>query len=70
MEEPILSWHLKNGPAMSTLQKGGWDYVILQEFSTLGGELGKPEVGDAEPFYASVRQFVPKILQPGRNRYC
>jgi hypothetical protein len=60
-----LEWHLKNGPAMSLLQAGGWDYVILQEFSTLGGEIGKPEVGDPEPFYASVRQFVPKILAAG-----
>lgn len=60
-----LEWHLKNGPAMSLLQAGGWDYVILQEFSTLGGEIGKPEVGDPEPFYDSVRQFVPKILAAG-----
>src|SRR5665213_1499552 len=27
-----LDWHLKNGPAMSLLQAGGWDYVVLQEF--------------------------------------
>lgn len=60
-----LEWHLKNGPAMSLLQAGGWDYVILQEFSTLGGPIGKPEVGDPEPFYDSVRQFVPKILAAG-----
>ncbi len=60
-----LEWHLKNGPAMSSLQAGRWDYVILQEFSTLGGEIGKPEVGDPEPFYASVRQWVPKIRAVG-----
>jgi len=50
---------------VSLLQSGGWDYVVLQEFSTLGGEIGKREVGDREPFYASVRQFVPKILAVG-----
>ena len=60
-----LDWHLTNGPAMSLLQAGGWDYVILQEFSTLGGEIGKPEVGDPEPFYANVRQWVPKIRAAG-----
>ena len=60
-----LDWHLKNGPAMSLLQAGGWDYVVLQEFSTLGGEIGKPEVGDPEPFYANVRQWVPKIRAAG-----
>jgi hypothetical protein len=60
-----LEWHLTNGPAMSLLQKGGWDYVVLQEFSTLSGEKDQPFIGDPEPFYASVRKWVPKIRAAG-----
>ena len=32
-----LAWHLQNGPAVRALEKGGWDFVNIQETSLLPG---------------------------------
>ena len=66
-----LVWHLENGPAMPALEKGGWDFVSIQETSLLpGGSMvgGKPVVGDpakAGGFYDSVREMVKRIRAKG-----
>jgi hypothetical protein len=66
-----LAWHLENGPAMPALEKGGWDFVSIQETSLLpGGSMvgGKPVVGDpAKPggFYDSAREMVKRIRAKG-----
>ena len=66
-----LAWHLANGPAVPTLEKGGWNFVNLQDLSLLpGGSMveGKPVVGDpAKPggFYDSAREWVKRIRAKG-----
>jgi hypothetical protein len=55
-----LKWHLENGSAIKQLQAGGWDYLVLQEHSLLGGddEDEEPVVGDVGEFFDSVREWV------------
>jgi hypothetical protein len=66
-----LSWHLANGPAVPALEKGGWDFVNLQETSLLPGGTnipGKFKIGDpAQPggFYDSVREWVKRVRAKG-----
>jgi hypothetical protein len=62
-----LRWHLENGPALKSLSSGKWDFVILQEQSTLDGKDvdGKATVGDYGPFHASVREWVKRIRGTG-----
>ena len=63
----LLRWHIDSGPAMGALQSGKWDYVVLQEQSQLGGGMveGKPVVGKADAFHASVRELVRRIRARG-----
>ena len=58
-----LKWHLENGPALQLIQAGGWDHVVLQEQSLLGGRMinGKAIVGDPRRFFGSVRWLVGEI---------
>jgi hypothetical protein len=62
-----LKWHLENGSAVQQLQTGGWNYVVLQEQSLLGGSVvdGKTVVGAPVEFYASVREWVRRIRATG-----
>lgn len=48
----------------------GWDYVVLQEQSTLGeGRYvdGVPKVRDPADFHAAVRAIVPEVVGSGAN---
>ena len=58
-----LRWHLENGPAMSLLESGGWDYVVLQEHSLLGADTNRqpPVMGGAANFHESTRELVRRI---------
>jgi hypothetical protein len=58
-----LRWHLENGPALKMLDTGEWDFVVLQEQSTLNGKEidGKLVLGEYGPFHASVRDWVKRI---------
>jgi hypothetical protein len=60
-----LKWHLENGSALKQLQAGGWNYVILQEQSLLGGRFvdGKAVVGDPKEFFDSTREWARRIRQ-------
>lgn len=62
-----LKWHLDNGPATKALNTAKWDFVVLQEQSTLSGKEvdGKITLGDNGPFHASVREWVERIRATG-----
>ena len=62
-----LRWHLDNGPAVKMLDSGKWDFVVLQEQSTLSGKEadGKIALGEHGPFHASVRDWVKRIRATG-----
>ena len=62
-----LKWHLENGSAVQQLQTGGWNYVVLQEQSLLGGTIveGKTVIGAPAEFHASVREWVRRIRATG-----
>lgn len=62
-----LRWHLENGPAVKMLDTGKWDFVVLQEQSTLSGKEveGKIALGEHGPFHASVRDWVKRIRATG-----
>jgi hypothetical protein len=56
-----LQWHLDKGSARQQLASGGWDFVVLQEQSSLGGTRPAPgaplAVGDPQAFHAAVREW-------------
>jgi hypothetical protein len=63
-----LRQHWEKGDALAALQEGPWDYVVLQEQSTLGLLLieGRHEVHDPEPsFYPYARRFVAEARKVG-----
>lgn len=63
-----LQTHWEGGAALEALREGGWDYVVLQEQSTLGGLLvdGRPEVNDPERFFFPyARRFHAEARQRG-----
>ncbi len=56
------------GTAQAAIQSAKWDYVVLQEQSTLGGyEVvnGVDQIGDPSGFYEGVRKFDDAIQQVG-----
>ena len=51
-----LQRHWEAGRAIKAIERGGWDFVILQEQSTLGETLlveGLPRIGDPSQYFAS-----------------
>ncbi len=63
-----LRFHLEDGTALRELERGGWDFVVLQEQSLLGGRRGpdgEPLVADPTAFHASVREWVRHIRAAG-----
>jgi len=62
-----LKSRLENGPALKLLEGGGWNYVVLQEQSLLGGRVedGKVIVGDPREFHESTREWARRIRQVG-----
>lgn len=64
----LLSSLWQSGVPSSTLSRSQWDYVVLQEQSTLGHGLEKdgiPQVRSPEAFHESVRKIVPQIRESG-----
>jgi hypothetical protein len=62
-----LRSHLQNGRAAAALKQGHWDYVVLQEQGSLGGDIDaeKPVLASPEQFYSAVRELVPQIRAVG-----
>ncbi len=63
-----LKWHWENGKALEAVRKGGWDFVVLQEHSTLGkppapGAL--PEINDPSMYYEYAERFQAEIAKTG-----
>jgi hypothetical protein len=56
------------GEARSTIKSSKWDFVVLQEQTSLGSVFlvnGIPRITSVEGFHQAVRQFVPEIKQSG-----
>lgn len=56
------------GKALAAIQRGGWDYVVLQEQSTLGSGAvvnGIDQIGDPATFHDYVRLFNTEIQKVG-----
>lgn len=60
--------HFEKGEARSALHEGHWDFVVLQEQSTLGTNLyldGQPRVGGDEIFRPAAEAWAQEIAQAG-----
>ena len=53
-----LEWHWEEGEARSAIARGGWDYVVLQEYST------RP-IADAPAMHRYARLFDAEIKNAG-----
>jgi hypothetical protein len=63
-----LQQHWDEGKAVQAIRKGGWDFVILQEQSTLGVTFiveGLPRIVDASYYFAAARRFDDVIRRSG-----
>jgi hypothetical protein len=63
-----LQGHWEAGNAVAAIRKGGWDYVVLQESSTLGHRVtqGTPtNFDDASAYLAHARRFDEEIRKVG-----
>ena len=58
-----LSQHWYDGRALAAIQKGGWDYVILQDHSTLGPTWvnGTARISNPKTFHTYVSLFNDEI---------
>ena len=63
-----LQDHWDAGQALKAIQKRGWDFVILQEQSTLGVTYlveGLPRIVDASYYFSAARRFDAAIRKSG-----
>jgi hypothetical protein len=63
-----LQQHWEGGKAVPAIRQGGWDFVILQEQSTLGVTFiveGQPRIADASYYFAAARRFDDVIRKSG-----
>ncbi|MCC7339943.1 MAG: SGNH/GDSL hydrolase family protein [Bryobacterales bacterium] len=63
-----LEWHWEQGQALAAIRKGGWDFVVLQEFSTLsqqGPRGGAPRIGDPDAYFKYATLFHDEIQKAG-----
>jgi lysophospholipase L1-like esterase len=65
-----LKTHLENGSTRKLVERGGWDWVVLQETSLLpggseAGPDGRPVAGDPAEFHASVRTWTDIVRKAG-----
>ena len=63
-----LKRHWEDGKAAEAIRKAKWDYVILQEQSTLGPTLainGIPQISDPKVFYEYARLFDAEVKKAG-----
>jgi hypothetical protein len=63
-----LKWQWENGKALDPIRKGGWDFVSLQEHSTLGkppapGEV--PSINDPAAYFEYAEKFDAEIKKAG-----
>ncbi|MEO6727037.1 MAG: SGNH/GDSL hydrolase family protein [Blastocatellia bacterium] len=58
----------EGGKALDALKRGKWDYVVLQEQSTLGRAAtagGVPQINDPQTFHEYARRFNSEIKKAG-----
>ncbi|MBI1766668.1 MAG: SGNH/GDSL hydrolase family protein [Acidobacteria bacterium] len=58
----------EEGQALAAIKRGGWNYVVLQEQSTLGNAPivdGKPQIADPKTFHEYARLFDAEIKKAG-----
>jgi hypothetical protein len=63
-----LQQHWDEGHAVKAIRQGGWDFVVLQEQSTLGMNFvvaGQPRIVDANYYFAAARRFDAVIRKSG-----
>jgi hypothetical protein len=63
-----LQWHWENKRAVEAIRKGGWDFVVLQEHSTLGRIApagGMPEINHPAAYFDFAARFNGEITQAG-----
>lgn len=63
-----LKWHWENAKALEAVQKGGWDYVVLQEHSLLGKVPpagAAPEVAEPSMYFEYAQRFNDEIRKVG-----
>ncbi|MBI4891193.1 MAG: hypothetical protein HY821_11260 [Acidobacteria bacterium] len=63
-----LMWHWEKGEALELIRKGGWDFVVLQEHSTLGkvpAQGAEPEINDPATYFEYAAKFHEEIVKAG-----
>ncbi|HVO43520.1 MAG TPA: hypothetical protein VMT34_12895 [Aggregatilineales bacterium] len=63
-----LANHWTEGKALAAIRRGHWEYVVLQEQSTLGSGIvinDIDQIGDPANFYVAVRRFDAEIRKGG-----
>ncbi len=63
-----LKWHWEKAEAIELIRKGGWDYVVLQEYSTLGkvpAPGAEPEINDPAMYFEYAEKFHEEIAKAG-----
>lgn len=63
-----LEWHWTHKEAVEAIRKGGWDYVVLQEHSTLGKLApagAQPSINDPAQYFEFARKFHDEIAKAG-----
>ena len=60
-----LKKHWEDGRALEALKRGHWDYVVLQEQSTLGFTTGGSQINSPKMFHEYARLFNAEIIKVG-----
>lgn len=60
-----LKKHWEDGRALEALKQGHWDYVVLQEQSTLGFPTGGSPINSPKMFHEYARLFNAEIIKVG-----
>ncbi|MCC6263569.1 MAG: hypothetical protein IT169_08330 [Bryobacterales bacterium] len=63
-----LQWHWEQGKALEAIRKGGWDFVVIQELSTLGygtPKGGTPRIHDPAAYFKYATLFDEEIRKAG-----
>ena len=63
-----LKWHWEQAKALEMIRQGGWDFVVLQEHSTLGKLFpagSAPEINDPADYFEFAAKFHEEIQKTG-----